>query len=208
MKINKKIEIERHKMGAAFLDEKNELDSIEISMDIFNDTISQWYSLMQDVGAEFNFMPFLQNGYIFFRDTDSVLYFSCSLENTNTIVIEFIKYLYCSVQDTVRICGEEYSSIEWSYFLKIEIPEDVFFGTSMPTDIAYVSENCEISSAAILEAMDRNISPDADIIDAKYKEELKWNTYLQSVMPDIADALGIDSTDMTWVAAFHAEKLH
>lgn len=41
-----------------------------------------------------------------------------------------------------------------------------------------------------------------------YCEKGKWDIYLRSVMPDLADELGIGSTNYTWVAAFHAEKTH
>lgn len=34
------------------------------------------------------------------------------------------------------------------------------------------------------------------------------NTYLKSVMPDIAKASGISSINFTWVAAYHAETKH
>ena len=41
-----------------------------------------------------------------------------------------------------------------------------------------------------------------------YNNTAKWNLYLNSVMPDIANTLGLSPNDMTWVAAFHAEQSH
>lgn len=35
-----------------------------------------------------------------------------------------------------------------------------------------------------------------------------WNQYLQKVMPDVAEKLGVSVADHTWVAAFHAEESH
>ena len=35
-----------------------------------------------------------------------------------------------------------------------------------------------------------------------------WNNYLMTVMPGVAEKLGINTTDYTWVAAFHAEEKH
>ena len=35
-----------------------------------------------------------------------------------------------------------------------------------------------------------------------------WNNYLNRVMPDIAQKLGLSPTDHTWIAAFHAEESH
>ena len=41
-----------------------------------------------------------------------------------------------------------------------------------------------------------------------YRNAEAWNQYLQKVMPDIAEKLGVSVTDHTWVAAFHAEESH
>lgn len=41
-----------------------------------------------------------------------------------------------------------------------------------------------------------------------YNNTTKWNLYLNSVMPDIANVLGLSPNDITWVAAFHAEQSH
>lgn len=41
-----------------------------------------------------------------------------------------------------------------------------------------------------------------------YNNVEKWRLYLQSVIPDIAEKLGVSQNDMTWVAAFHAEQSH
>ena len=41
-----------------------------------------------------------------------------------------------------------------------------------------------------------------------YRNAEAWNQYLQKVMPDIAEKLGVSATDHTWVAAFHAEESH
>ena len=41
-----------------------------------------------------------------------------------------------------------------------------------------------------------------------FTNKKSWNTYLENVMPDIANSLGISMTNFTWVAAFHAEKTH
>lgn len=47
---------------------------------------------------------------------------------------------------------------------------------------------------------------DAELLNFTNKDS--WNTYLKSVMPDIAKELGISSINFTWVGAFHAEKNH
>lgn len=41
-----------------------------------------------------------------------------------------------------------------------------------------------------------------------YNTSAKWQLYLQSIMPDIATAINVSPTNMTWVAAFHAEETH
>ena len=41
-----------------------------------------------------------------------------------------------------------------------------------------------------------------------YRNAEAWNQYLQKVMPDIAEKLGVSVADHTWVAAFHAEESH
>ena len=171
MKINKKIEIERHEMGVTFSNIKNELDSIEISEPIFG-RINVWYNNIQNQNIKLNFIPFLKNGYIYIKDTDSVLFFSCSVKENGNIFIEFMKYLNCTSCDTINICGIEYSSIVWSYLLKTEIEKDCFFGSIVPTNFKKISENCEISSAAIVNAVDRGIQINANIIDSKYIKEL------------------------------------
>lgn len=171
MKINKKIEIERHEMGVTFSNIKNELDSIEISEPIF-ERINVWYNNIQNQNIKLNFIPFLKNGYIYIKDTDSVLFFSCSVKENGNIFIEFMKYLNCTSCDTINICGAEYPSIVWSYLLKTEIEKDCFFGSIIPTNFKKNSENCEISSAAIANAKIKGIPIDANIIDPKYTKEL------------------------------------
>ena len=171
VKINKKIEIERHEMGASFLDIKSELDSVEISASIL-ERINVWYNNIQNQNIKLNFIPFLKNGYIYIKDTDSVLFFSCSVKENGNIFIEFMKYLNCTSCDTINICGVEYPSIVWSYLLKTEIEKDCFFGSIVPTNFKKISENCEISSAAIANAIDRGIQINANIIDSKYSKEL------------------------------------
>ena len=47
---------------------------------------------------------------------------------------------------------------------------------------------------------------DAEVLG--YRNAEAWNQYLQKVMPDIAEKLGVSVTDHTWVAAFHAEESH
>lgn len=47
---------------------------------------------------------------------------------------------------------------------------------------------------------------DAEALE--YTSAEKWNTYLRSVMPDIAKELSVSPNNMTWVAAFHAEANH
>lgn len=47
---------------------------------------------------------------------------------------------------------------------------------------------------------------DAEMLGFTNKDA--WNTYLRSVMPDIAKELGISTVDFSWVAAYHAEKSH
>ena len=47
---------------------------------------------------------------------------------------------------------------------------------------------------------------DAEVLG--YRNVEAWNQYLQKVMPDIAEKLGVSVTDHTWVAAFHAEESH
>lgn len=37
-----------------------------------------------------------------------------------------------------------------------------------------------------------------------YRNVEAWNQYLQKVMPDVAEKLGVSVADHTWVAAFHA----
>lgn len=171
MKINKKIEIERHEMGASFLDIKSELDSVEISASIL-ERINVWYNNIQNQNIKLNFIPFLKNGYIYIKDTDSVLFFSCSVKENGNIFIEFMKYLNCTSCDTISICGAEYPSIVWSYLLSTEIEKDCFFSSIVPTNFKKISENCEISSAAIVNAVDRGIQINANIIDSKYSKEL------------------------------------
>lgn len=41
-----------------------------------------------------------------------------------------------------------------------------------------------------------------------YRNAEAWNQYLQKVMPDVAEKLGVSVADHTWVAAFHAEESH
>ena len=41
-----------------------------------------------------------------------------------------------------------------------------------------------------------------------YRNVEAWNQYLQKVMPDVAEKLGVSVADHTWVAAFHAEESH
>mgnify|MGYP002771754567 CR=1 FL=1 len=41
-----------------------------------------------------------------------------------------------------------------------------------------------------------------------YRNAETWNQYLQKVMPDVAEKLGVSVADHTWVAAFHAEESH
>ncbi len=48
-------------------------------------------------------------------------------------------------------------------------------------------------------------------LDAKalgYTTAAKWKTYLESIMPDVANALNLSPNNITWVAAFHAEDSH
>lgn len=48
-------------------------------------------------------------------------------------------------------------------------------------------------------------------LDAKalgYTTSAKWKTYLESIMPDVANALNLSPNNITWVAAFHAEDSH
>lgn len=158
-------------MGASFLDIKSELDSIEISSFIF-ERINIWYNSIQSENIKLNFIPFLKNGYIYLKDTDSVLFFSCSVKDNGNISVEFMKYLNCTSRDTISICGAEYPSIVWSYLLKTEIEKDCFWGSTVPTNFKKISENCEISSAAIVNAVARGISISANIIDSKYNKEL------------------------------------
>ena len=117
-------------MGASFLDIKSELDSIEISSFIF-ERINIWYNSIQSENIKLNFIPFLKNGYIYLKDTDSVLFFSCSVKDNGNISVEFMKYLNCTSRDTISICGAEYPSIVWSYLLKTEIEKDCFWGSKI-----------------------------------------------------------------------------
>lgn len=41
-----------------------------------------------------------------------------------------------------------------------------------------------------------------------YNNVEKWNLLLKSIMPDIAQELGLSPNNITWVAAFHAEQKH
>ena len=41
-----------------------------------------------------------------------------------------------------------------------------------------------------------------------YLDRNTWYTQMQSVMPDIANALGVSSTNFTWIGAYHAEPGH
>lgn len=41
-----------------------------------------------------------------------------------------------------------------------------------------------------------------------YRNVEAWNQYLQKVMPDVAEKLGVSVADHMWVAAFHAEESH
>ena len=47
-----------------------------------------------------------------------------------------------------------------------------------------------------------------DANELQFKNVDAWNNYLQRVMPDIAQELGVSVTDHTWIAAFHAEESH
>lgn len=47
---------------------------------------------------------------------------------------------------------------------------------------------------------------DAEALEFTDKDT--WHNYMKRVMPDIAKELGVNSSDFTWVGAFHAEKTH
>lgn len=72
---------------------------------------------------------------------------------------------------------------------------------SISSEIASLTQSGKIIYRGIISLSEK------DAEELGFRNVNAWNNYLQKVMPEVSQILGI-SYDYTWVAAFHAEETH